>query len=203
MAFNIANLALQAHANGKNRFRYDTTADTLATILASGYFGKDSTTGQQSSDMLAAGDIIEVSASDGFAVLRVDAVSGTTVTTEFGPGESTWITATIMNANTANNLYVAAPFDGNIRRVKAIQQGEITTTSLEMVLRIAGTQVTGSRIVFNNSGSGAGQVYETVATGANAVTEGQAVQIEWAGGAGAELLSTEADMLVLIEFTPA
>src|SRR3990167_4324650 len=99
MAFNIANLALHSHAAGRKKYSYTTTADTLATVMASGYFGKDATTGQDSSDMLAADDIIDVVATDGQMRLRVDTVSGTTVTTEVGAGEAQWIPVPILVAS--------------------------------------------------------------------------------------------------------
>lgn len=203
MAFDISNLTLMAHGNGRNIYYYSTTADTLATIRASGYFGQDSGTGQQAADMLTAGDVIIVSGSDGLQNLRVDTVSSNTVTTEVGPGEAMWITVPIMNANAAGNLYLAAPFDGNVGRLKVTTQGEISASTLELQLRISGTDVTGGLIQFDQSGQGAGEVYETTATANNAVSEGDAVQINWGGGAGGEILGTELDLLVQIEFVPA
>jgi hypothetical protein len=203
MAYDISNLALIAHGNNNKVYRYTTTADTLATVLASGYFGKDSTTLQQSSDMLDAGDILFVSASDGLANLRVDSVSGTTVTTEMGSGETQWIVTDIENLFVAAAKYVAAPFDGVIRRAKVITNGEVQTTIGAIRVLKGGTLVTGLSFSIDQSGQGAGEVYQSVATGANTVSEGDAVQIAWDKMGDAEINANEADACVMIEFVPA
>ena len=201
MAFNIANLVLQSHGNNKKVYRYDTTADTLATVKASGYFGKDSTTGQQCSDMLDAGDMIMVSATDGFKVLRVDTISSTTVTTEDGFGETAWLGAPIVTLSTSGGLYIPAPFDGVVGRIKAVTNGEVDTTTV-ITASIGGTAITGGSLTLDQSGQGAGEVYETASTGANTVTEGQAVQVTWDGAATAALHAVELDVYVMLEFVP-
>jgi len=203
MAYDISNLALIAHGNNNKVYRYTTTADTLATVLASGYFGKDSTSLQQSSDMLDAGDILLVSASDGLANLRVDTVSGTTVTTEMGSGETQWLVTDIENLFVAAAKYIAAPFDGVIRRAKVITNGEVQTTVGAIRVLKGGTLVTGLSFSIDQSGQGAGEVYQSTATGANTVSEGDAVQIAWDKMGDAEINANEADACVMIEFVPA
>lgn len=202
MAFDIANLTLMAHGNGRNVYYYSTTADTIATILASGYFGQDSASGQQSSDMLSAGDLIIVSGSDGLMNLRVDTVSGTTVTTEVGAGEAQWLQVSIATLTSSGGQYVPAPFDGVVRRVKAVTNGEIDTTTVLTVLN-GGVAMTGGTISLDQSGQGAGEVYSTVCTAGNSVSENDAVQVTWDGAATLAVDAAEADVTVYLEFVPA
>ncbi len=79
--FDISNLALHSHAGGAGIYTYITPEDNLATTAMLGYFGRDLTTGQQSSDMLRKNDIIMINATDGSVILRVDTVDGLTVET--------------------------------------------------------------------------------------------------------------------------
>jgi len=204
MAYDISNLALVAHGNNRKVYSYTSGADTMATIMASGYFGKDSTTNQQSSDMLDAGDIIMVQDSAGAnQTLRVDAVTDTTVTTELGAGESQWLVTDIENLFVAAAKFVAAPFDGVIGRAKVITNGEVQTTVGTIRILKSGTLVTGLSFAIDQSGQGAGEVYQSQATGANTVSEGNAVQIAWDKMGDAEINANEADATVMIEFLPA
>lgn len=204
MAFDISNLALVAHGNNNKVYRYTSSADTMSTIMASGYFGKDSTTNQQSSDMLDAGDIIMVQDSAGAVQnLRVDTVSGTTVTTELGSGESQWLVTDIENLFVAAAKFIAFPFDGVIGRAKVITNGEVQTTVGAIRVLKGGTLVTGLSFAIDQSGQGAGEVYQSQATGANTGSEGDAVQIAWDKMGDAEINANEADATVMIEFLPA
>ncbi len=200
MSFNIANLALQTYANDRGIYFYVTT-DTLATVKASAYFGQDSTTGQQSSDMLNANDLILVQASDGHVILRVDTVSGNTVTTEMSVGESQWMTISILDLSTQGGFYLAAPFDGVVGRVKLTTNGEVDTTTV-VTLKLAGVLITGLSISLDQSGQGAGEVYEAASTALNTVSEGTAVQVSWDGATTAKLHAIEADVMVQVEFLP-
>lgn len=203
MAFNIANLDLIGHGAGHRVWAYKSTADTLATIRASGYFGQDSTTGQQSSAMLAAGDKILVTGSDGEQMLRVDTISGNTVTTEVGAGEAQVFGIQIMNLQTSGSIYFPAPFDGKVGRVKAAINGDLANGTTEIAVQIGSVGVTGGNLQINNSGGTAGDVYQNTATGANSFTEGEALRVTWTGGVGAELTTTESDAYVTIELIPA
>ncbi len=201
MSFDISNLALIAHGANRKLYSYVTTADTLATVRASGYFGQDATSGQQSSDMLDANDVIMATATDGHQNLRVDSISGTTITTEMGPGETQILGAPIMNIATSRGFFMAAPFDGAIGRVKLTTNGETLDVGVVNVL-LAGTLVTGLAIAIDQSGQGAGEVYQAIATGANLVSEGDPVQVTWDGGVPAEMTTAEMDAYIQIEFVP-
>ncbi len=202
MSFNIANLALQSYAGDRGIYSYTSSADTLATILASGYFGQDSTTGQQSSDMLNVDDVILCQGSDGNAILRVDTVSSNTVTTEQGFGETQWVAVSIQDIQTSGAFFVPAPFDGVVRRTKLATNGELPNADT-VTLSIGGTTITGASLSLDMSGDPAGAVYESVATADNAVSEGSAVKVAWTGsGTAAEIQTNEADAVVMIEFVP-
>ena len=195
MAINTANLTLLADGNGFHLYYYDGGTDTLATIMASDYFNNED------DDLnLGADDQIMVKAADGFQTIRVDTVTAATgvVTTEMGAGESQLVTALLANVSSASSVFIAAPFDGKIRRFKTVLQGAITTGDAAVGLEIGGTDVTGGQVTIANSGSAAGDVDETEATAANTVTEGQAVEIDTDGG------STNAvGLLCMVEFVPA
>jgi len=202
VAFNIANLSLLSYANGRGVYEYSSTADTLATILASGYFGQDATTGQQSSDMLNVDDVILAQGTDGNTILRVDTVSGTTVTTEVGFGETQWISVAIQDLQTQGGVFVPAPFDGVVRRTKLVTNGPLPNVDT-VTFTISGTTITGASLSLDMSGDDAGAVYEGSATANNAVSEGDAVKASWNGsGSAAELQTNEADAVILIEFVP-
>ena len=200
MSFNIANLVLQAHGNNRKLWNYKSTADTLATIKASGYFGQDSTTGQQAALMLSANDLIHCEGSDGLANLRVDTISGNTVTTESGFGESKVTSTGIQNLQTSGGKFIIAPFDGFIGRVKAVTNGEVNNTTTITVKNAAGAVAV--TLTLDQSGQGAGEVYEGTATANNTVTEGDAIQVNWDGATDVALHATEEDIHLDVEFLP-
>ena len=81
MAYTAGNLHLRAGAPGDLTYTYDATSDTLATVVAAGYFNNDD------DDLnLVADDLIFVQATDGNCWLRVSAVSSGSVTTQFAGG---------------------------------------------------------------------------------------------------------------------
>ena len=191
MSLNRANLALLVTAAGFQLWRYDAGTDTLATVMASGYF--DNASGD-----LRVADEIRVKTADGFAVLRVDTNSGGVVTTEMGAGESVWLTVLLPDVSSAKSVWLVAPFDGFIRRFKTVLHGAITTGDAAVGIELGGTDVTGAQLTIAQSGSAAGDVDEGVATAANAVSEGDAVEIESDGGS-----TVDRDLTCMVEFVPA
>lgn len=194
MAFDSANLSLLAYGNGFGLYHYSTTADDIAAVLASGYMNNS-----DDNLNLAVGDALYVRATDGQMILRVDTVSAAgVVDTEVGHGESQWATVRITDVSTAGSVWIVAPFDGFIRRLKSVLDGAITTADAAVGIELAGVDVTGGQLTIAASGSAAGTVDETVATAANAVAEGDAVEIDTDGG------STVARALTcMVEFVPA
>ena len=193
MAYTGGNLALVSSVNGTGVYIYKSDSDTRATVAASGYFNNTD------DDLnLAADDLIFVVGDEGHYALRVDTVAAGVVTTESGMGETQWLSAQLADVSAASSVYIAAPCDGKIGRFKTILQGAITTADAAVKLQIGGTDVTGASVTVANSGSAAGDVDEATATAANAVTEGQAVEIESDGGS-----STTAILVAMVEFIPA
>jgi len=84
MAFSSGNLHLQPGAVGDLAYIYDAGSDTMATVLANGYF-LDSD-GKNTSN-LQAEDVIWCQCSDGNFFLRVSAASTTAVVTQFAGGD--------------------------------------------------------------------------------------------------------------------
>lgn len=194
MAYTAGNLVLLSYGNGFAEYFYDAGSDTLATVMASGYFNNS-----DDNLNLSADDQIKVKAADGFQTLRVDTVSAAgVVTTEMGAGESQWVTALMADVSSAGSIFIAAPFDGEIRRFKTILQGAISVADAAVGIEIGGTDVTGCQLTIANASSAAGDVDEGEATAANAVTEGQAVEIDSDGGS-----TTAAGLLCMVEFVPA
>lgn len=64
MSFETRNLSVLAYANGFTLWHYKASADTQAEIAAQGFFDEGAT-------MLADGDMVLVSASDGGRVMTV------------------------------------------------------------------------------------------------------------------------------------
>jgi hypothetical protein len=64
MAFAIRNLSVLAYANGFTLWHYKAADDAQRTVASEGFFA-------DAGDMLAAGDMVMVSASDGGRVLCV------------------------------------------------------------------------------------------------------------------------------------
>ncbi|HVZ09424.1 hypothetical protein [Rhodopila sp.] len=64
MAFAIRNLSVLAYANGFTLWHYKTGKDSLETVAAANYMA-------DASDMLTAGDLVMVTASDGARIVCV------------------------------------------------------------------------------------------------------------------------------------
>lgn len=192
MAFTSANLRRIDGPPGEALYFYKSDTDTRATVTASGYFNNTDDDQNFASD-----DQIFVTGNQGFYRLRVDTVTAGVVTTEHAEG-STWVTAELTDVSTASSTWVAAPFDGFVGRFKTILHGAIATADAAVGLEIGGTNVTGCQLTIANSGSAAGDVDEGEATAANAVTEGQAVEID-TDGASTNAIS----VTCMVEFIPA
>jgi hypothetical protein len=82
MAFNSANLHLQPGAVGDMAYLYDAGSDTMATVIAAGYFNNT-----DDSINLAAEDLIWCQCADGNMWLRVSSISSGSVTTQFAGGD--------------------------------------------------------------------------------------------------------------------
>lgn len=194
MAFDNSELALVGYGNGHAIYLYREDDDARATVAAAGYVNN-----LDDDVNLRAGDTIQVIGAGGHYVLRVDAVAGNgDVSTEAGAGETQWITVRIDDVSTAGSVFVAAPFDGLIGRFRSVLQGAISGANAAVGLELAGVDVTGAQVTVAQSGSAAGDVDEGTATAANAVTEGQAVEIDTDGASTGTVA-----LVCMVEFIPA
>lgn len=192
MAFVTADLNnITGMPPGQAHYVYVSDTDDRATVAASGYF--NNTDDDQN---LAADDLIHVRGDQGFYTLRVDTVSAGAVTTDNSEG-SVWLSAEITDVSTLSSTWLAAPFDGIVNRIKTILHGAITVGDALVGVELAGVDVTGAQVTIANAASAAGDVDEGVATAANTVSEGDAVEIDTDGG------STDAESVtVMVEFIP-
>lgn len=138
MTFNSANLHLQPGAVGNLAYIYDAGADTMATVLAAGYFNND-----DDDINLAAEDRIWAQCADGNMVLRVSSVNATTgvVTCQYAGGAlppvQTFATGTAANLTqlsvgfyevgtsiaTATRAILPAPYPGAEVIVRKVDSG--------------------------------------------------------------------------------
>lgn len=116
--------------------------------------------------------------------------------------EAVWLTVNITSLAAATSHWCAAPGDGVIRRIKSVTDGSVSDDTT-LGLELSGTDVTtaagsAALITIAASGSGAGTVDAGEAGLANAVSEGDAVEVT-CGGEG----STATPATVFIEFVAA
>lgn len=83
MAYTAGNLHLRAGAPGEQTYTYEAGADTMATVIASGYFNNS-----DDNLNLVAEDLIFCKCSDGHVWVKVSAVSSGTVTTQVISGDT-------------------------------------------------------------------------------------------------------------------
>ena len=91
------------------------------------------------------------------------------------------ITAYMDDISTSGQVYVVAPFAGEIREIWSTIDGAIGTANAVLTPKIGGTAVTGGVITVTQSGSAAGDVDVAYPTAARSVTAGQAIEIETNG----------------------
>ncbi len=93
-----------------------------------------------------------------------------------------FITAKIANISTAGSTFVAVPDGGRIIKILTSIKNAITTADAALSFEIGGTAVTGGGITVTQSGSAAGDVDTAEPTAANAVNEGDAIEMITNGG---------------------
>jgi hypothetical protein len=95
MAYAASGLVLWAHGADRKLFQYNSSADTLATIAAAGYFHNVTNLNR-----MAAGDVIYAVGSDQSAWLKVSAVSAAGSVTTVGAAK----TDAVVTASTGSTL---------------------------------------------------------------------------------------------------
>lgn len=96
MAYASAGLVLWAHGNDRKLFQYNSSADTLATIAAAGYFANTA-----NANRMAVGDLIYAVGSDNAAWLKVTVVAATTGSVTTAGAAST---DAVLTASTGSTL---------------------------------------------------------------------------------------------------
>lgn len=87
----------------------------------------------------------------------------------------------IADVSTAGQIYIPVPDDGKIIKAFSVIDGAIATSDATLTLKIGGTAVTNGTITITQSGSAAGDVDTAEPTAANAVVEGDAIEVETDG----------------------
>jgi hypothetical protein len=176
------------------------TADSLATVQASGYFN-DLTT------MLEVGDKIHVEVVDSVATTTSVSDSGILVvasnasnvvdTYDAIQGGKVTLTSYLADISTAGQIYVVSPIAGSIKTIYSAINGAIATADATLTAKIGGTAVTGGAITVTQSGSAAGDVDSATPSALNTVTAGQAIEIETDGAS-----TNTVEVMLTIEITP-
>lgn len=195
MAFSKANLYnINGMPPGFGKYLYKSDTDDREDVMASGYFNNTDDDQNFASD-----DEIRVIGDQGHYTLRVDTVSGGTVTTELG-GQSFWVGRQFDDIAGAASHFLISPCDGVIRRIKVVNETAVTDATI-IGLEIIGTNVTdgGSADLVTIAASAAvGTVTVGEADGANTVSEGTAIEITSDGGGSGTIQG-----YVMLEIVPA
>lgn len=195
MAYTAGNLALISSVNGIGLYLYTSDTDSRATVAASGYFNNS-----DDNLNLAADDKIMVVGDQGGYTLRVDTVSSGVVTTESG-GEPVWVGVLMSAAKAAagTSVWMVAPHDGVIGRIKTVLQGAaMTVADLVIGIELATVAVTGSSVTITQAASAAGDVDVSVCTALNAVSEDDAIEITSDAGP-----TVGEEVMIWVEIFPA
>jgi len=197
MAFTTANLYnVDGMPPGSAHYRYKSDTDTRETVMASGYFNNT-----DDNQNFAADDMIFVTGNQGGYCLRVDTVSSGVVTTELGAGSGpVYVCAHLADFASTASGWTVSPCDGVISRIWTVNY-VAPTDACVIGLEIAGTDVTdgaSASLVTIAASSAAGSVDTGTCDGANAITEGAAIEITSDGGG-----STSGVVEVVIEILPA
>ena len=87
----------------------------------------------------------------------------------------------IVDVSTAGQVYIPVPDAGEVIKIITALNGAIGTADVTLTPKIAGTAITNGAITIAYSGSAAGDVDSSEPTAANAVQEGDTIEIETDG----------------------
>ena len=92
----------------------------------------------------------------------------------------------IADVSTAGQVFVPIPigFDGTVIEVRTALNGAIITADVDLTLKIAGVAMTNGVITITQSGSATGDLDVAFPTSGNAVSVGEAIEIETDGASG-------------------
>jgi hypothetical protein len=183
MAFDITLLDVNASGSkGRTKIHTYQSADSQATIQASGYFNAVAS-------VLATGDLMYVfSTSDVTGVLLRLSKSGTnvmtsSVLTSAGSGKI-YVPIHVLTLVGANIYRAVAPVAGTITKIWAILETALATGDATLTPKItagavggAGTAMTGGLITITQAGSAAGDVDSSAPSALNVVAAGDQLSV--------------------------
>lgn len=171
MSFSVTGLDINSGGakGGVNIHTYKTSADTLATVAASGYFD-DFGTAMQSNDLM----YVQASDANGFFVLTN--TSGVITMSVHNAGK-TYLTARIADISTAETVWTPVPVAGKVTKIYSVIAGTIATADSVLTCKINAVAITTGAITVTASGSAAGDVDSVTPTAANVVAAGDALSV--------------------------
>jgi hypothetical protein len=202
MSFTYTNLTNIGYGNGFSIWAY-TTTDSAATVDTAAYF-------DDASDIISIGDLIVLNASTGgtreTGLLTVASNSAGVVdvsdfVTLLGSqaANKVFITGSIPDMSTADEMYIASPVAGTITKITSIIHNAISSGDATLTGKINGSAITAGVITVANSGSAAGDVDTVTPTAANTVAVGDKIEIETNGGSST---ACKVDIILEITLTP-
>jgi hypothetical protein len=103
-----------------------------------------------------------------------------------GSGSGAWatpkvsyvaLTRTIVDVSTAGDVYVVAPVGGTISKLLAVLEAAITVADANVTFHINGVSIDSSALVITESGSAAGDEFDSAPSGHNTVVAGDVIKI--------------------------
>lgn len=93
------------------------------------------------------------------------------------------LTATIADVSTAGQIYIPIPdeYAGEVVEIRTVLNGAIGTADVDLTPKIGGVAMTNGLITIATAASAAGDADLSRPTGANAVAQGDAIEIETDG----------------------
>ena len=192
MAFDVTGLDLNSGgAKGSvNIHAYKSSADTLATITASGYFD-DYATAIASNDLMYA----QGSDANGWFVLTN---TSNVITANAAGASKYYLTARITDVSSAETVWTPVPTAGVITKIYSVIAGTIATAPAVLTCKINATGITDGVISITDSGSAAGDVDVVTPSALNVVAVGDALSVV-TSAASTNAIQCE----VLYEISPA
>jgi hypothetical protein len=106
------------------------------------------------------------------------------------PGAKVAICRVILDVSTAGDVYLPAPCAGSISFISAILEAAISGADANVTFKINGVSIDTSALVIAQSGSAAGDEFDSTPTGHNTVVAGDVIKITTDGAStGTAVLS--------------
>jgi hypothetical protein len=124
-------------------------------------------------------------------------IVGGTIKTDNGQSlKKVYLTTSITDISTPGQIYVVSPVAGTITKIYSVINGAIATANSILTPKINNIAITSGALTVAFSGSAAGDVDSSTPTAANAISAGQAIEIETDGGS-----ANTVEVVLTIEIT--